>query len=76
MGYEGDISVFEINRIHKERDKAITDLAASKAREQWLAEQLAKQHSKIPVGDQFMSGTVLCGADPAHWLKQAQEETG
>lgn len=57
------------------RDEAATAyealLTASKAREQWLAEQLAAHLARwwrIADG----SGE----ANPEHWLKRAQEETG
>lgn len=74
MSDQGNMSI-EIGRYRAlvARDEAATayerDLAASQAREQWLAERLAKAYNGCGMNKADER------EDPAHWLAKAQEET-
>ena len=69
-----DMTIMELKQLAEMmvEDHGIA-LAASKAREQWLAEQLAEIHN----GERWME-PAICGGetdDPAHWRANAKEET-
>lgn len=70
MSYQDGLSVFEINSIHKERDKAVADLTASKAREHWLAESRANIYCS-----DVCNGNHKPQCNAFYWLDKAREET-
>ena len=68
---------------HAEAEALKTDLAASQAREQWLAKRIAEEQCPIECftdcklkthGDSMAPECIECWINSAaHWLKQVQE---